>query len=114
MPQPQHHEVLEFGLFRPPRAQGEFVEAVETSGRGEPESHRPPRFVGLDGVPHRSVPAHGSRAEWPVEPQRRPRVDGPQPVVVGGQCVDQRAHPLRRHRDNPGMPVPHSHRASLF
>ncbi|RSM53200.1 hypothetical protein DMH03_38905 [Amycolatopsis sp. WAC 01376] len=114
MPKPQHHEVCEFGLAFFRRTQGEFVEPVEAAGRGEPEPHGSPWFVGLHVVPHRSVPADGSHPEWPVEPQRRPRVDGPELVAVRGKSVDQRAGALPRHVDDPVMPVPHAHRASQF
>ncbi|KFU77978.1 hypothetical protein BB31_27860 [Amycolatopsis lurida NRRL 2430] len=114
MPKPQHHEVHEFGLPGFRRAQGEFVEPVEAAGRAEPEPHGPSWLVGLDVIPHRSVPAVGAHPEWPVEPQRRPRVDGPEPVAVRGQSVDQRAGTVLCHADDPVMPVPHAHRASQF
>ncbi|OXM42453.1 hypothetical protein CFP75_42705 [Amycolatopsis alba DSM 44262] len=105
------HELGLLGFRRPRR---ELVEPVEAAGRGEPEPHGLPGFVGLDAIPHRPVPAVGSGTERPVEPHRRPRADGPKPVVVSGQCVDQLAHALLRHVDDPGMPVPHAHRASQF
>ncbi|RSN16856.1 hypothetical protein DMC63_22645 [Streptomyces sp. WAC 05977] len=114
MPKPQHHEVREFGLPGFRRPQGEFVEPVEAAGRGEPEPHGPSRLVGLHVVPHRSVPAVGADPEWPVEPQRRPLLDGPEPVPVRGQSVDQRAGTFLCHVDDPVMPVPHAHRASQF
>ncbi|RSN54233.1 hypothetical protein DMH01_35275 [Amycolatopsis sp. WAC 04182] len=114
MPKPQHHEVREFGLPGFRRAQGEFVESVEAARSAEPEPHGPSGFVGLHVVAHRSVSAVGPHPERPVEPQRRPRVDGPEPVAVRGQSVDQRAGPLLCHADDPVMPVPHAHRASQF
>ncbi|OXM50029.1 hypothetical protein CFP71_29275 [Amycolatopsis thailandensis] len=114
MPQPQHHEVHELGVPGFGRSHRELVEPVEAAGRGEPEPHRPAGFVGLDAVPHRTVPAVGSHAERPVEPHRRPRVHRPEPVAVLGQCVDQRADLFSCHADDPGMSVPHSHRASQF
>ncbi|OLZ52885.1 hypothetical protein BS330_23710 [Amycolatopsis keratiniphila subsp. nogabecina] len=109
MPEPQHHEVREFGLPVFGRPQGEFVESVEAARRGEPEPHRLPGFVGLDVIPHRPMPAGRSHPERPVEPHRRPRVDGPEPVTVRGQRVDQRADAFLFHIDDPVMPVPYAH-----
>ncbi|EME55252.1 hypothetical protein H074_27127 [Amycolatopsis decaplanina DSM 44594] len=114
MPEPEHHEVREFGLPGFRRTQGEFVEPVEAARRGEPEPHGPSGFVRLDAVPHRSVPAGRSHPECPVEPHRRPGADGPEPVAVRGQCVDQRAGAFLCHVDDPVVPVPHAHRASQF
>ncbi|EMD22073.1 hypothetical protein B0293_11770 [Amycolatopsis azurea DSM 43854] len=109
MPEPQHHEVHEFGAPGFRRAHRELVEPVEAAGRGEPEPHGLPGFVGLDAISHRPVSAVGSHAERPIEPHRRPRVDGPEPVAVPGQRVDQRTDALLCHIDDPVMPVPCAH-----
>lgn len=58
------------------------MEALRTS---EPELHPSARFVVLDGVADRAVPAGGTYLESSVQAHGRPVIAGPEAIIGAGQ-----------------------------
>jgi hypothetical protein len=80
---------------RPPLAEGDDLVAMlagDREGGCEGERDQSPGLVAVDRVADRTVPAVRAGLEPVVEPHRRPAPPRPEPVVLGGQRVDQRSH----------------------